>query len=60
MKAQNTDKREYTVPLFERIQLDNEISLALESIPTDVPPTGPGEFVQAEHFNNDSFKNNMG
>ena len=49
-------KREYTAPLIERVQLDNEISLALES-----PPLGPGESMNSipEYFNNDPFKTNI-
>jgi hypothetical protein len=59
METQNIEKREYSAPLIERIQLDNEISLALESTPSDVPPLGPGGFGQAEHFNNDPFHTNI-
>ena len=62
MKTQieNTAKRIYIVPQIEQIKLDNEISLALESV-NPAPPLGPGEFGQApEHFNNDPFKNNLG
>jgi hypothetical protein len=49
-------KRTYSSPQIERIQLDNEISLTLESN----PPTGPGEARAPEYFNNDPFKNNVG
>jgi hypothetical protein len=51
------EKREYTAPLIERIQLDNDISLALES----PPPVGPGESMNSipEYFNNDPFKSNI-
>jgi len=59
-KKENTIKRTYLTPQIERIQLDNEISLALESSPSEVPPFGPGEFGQSEHFNNDPFKTNLG
>lgn len=55
MKTQieNTAKRTYLAPQIERIKLDNEISLALES----TPPEGPGETSQvSEYFNNDPFK----
>lgn len=45
------EKQTYYPPIIERIKLDNEISLALESD----PPFGPGE----ESFNNVSeFSNN--
>lgn len=33
MKTENIDKREYFPPIITYIQLDNEISLALESDP---------------------------
>jgi len=52
-----SQKRTYSTPQIERIQLDNEISLVLESTS---PPTGPGwgQNLQApEHLNNDPFKN---
>jgi hypothetical protein len=58
MNTQNKDKRAYTVPLIERILLDNEISLILESD----PPFGPDESISytPEYFNNDPFKSNVG
>jgi hypothetical protein len=60
MKTQivNTAKRTYLAPQIERIKLDNEISLALES----TPPEGPGEPTSQapEYFNNDPFKSNLG
>lgn len=59
-KRENTMKSFYITPQIERIQLDNEISLVLASAPSDVPPFGPGEFGQAEHFNNNPFKTNLG
>jgi hypothetical protein len=51
------ENREYTAPMIERVQLDNEISLALES----APPAGPGETMNSmpEYFNNDPFKSNL-
>jgi hypothetical protein len=48
-------KRVYTAPQIERVELDNEISLALES----TPPIGPNEnmfFSAPEYFNHDPFK----
>jgi len=56
MKTQYVEKREYTVPSIEKIKLDNEISLALES----TPPLGPWEVSNnaPEYFNNDPFKDN--
>ncbi len=45
----------YRAPKIERIRLDNEISLALES----TPPTGPSESKAPEYFNNDPFRTNQ-
>jgi hypothetical protein len=47
----------YSAPTVERIELDNEIALQLES----TPPKAPGEarLQVPEYFNNDPFKNNM-
>jgi hypothetical protein len=59
MKTQieNNKKRTYKMPNIERIKIDAEISLALES----TPPEGPDETSQApECFNNDPFKTNLG
>jgi hypothetical protein len=58
MKTQHIEKRNYNAPVIEKIKLDNEISLALES----APPAGPGEGLgkAPEYFNNDPFKTNMG
>ena len=52
------EKRIYSSPKVERIKLDNEISLILES----TPPGGPGESLTSapEYFNNDPFKANLG
>lgn len=54
MKIQNKAKRTYTVPLIEKIQLDNEISLALQS----TPPTYENVIQKnaPEFLNNDPFK----
>jgi hypothetical protein len=50
-------KLTYISPEILRIQLDNEISLALESS----PPAGPLEMTQKmpEYFNNDPFGKNV-
>ena len=47
-------KKKYIAPHIESIQLDNEISLVLES----TPPEGPGEnVVMLQHYkSNDVFK----
>ncbi|MEI6555205.1 MAG: hypothetical protein WCL70_06425 [Paludibacter sp.] len=52
-----TKKQTYTAPLTERIELDNEIALQLES----QPPKAPGEaHLQApEYMSNDPFKTNQ-
>ena len=55
-----SEKKAYFSPQIERISLDNEISLALES----TPAPGPGEpgYVgyAPEQMNNDPFKANLG
>ena len=57
MKKINKTSATYNAPNVERIELDNEIALQLES----TPPKAPGEanFVAPEYFNNDPFKNNQ-
>ena len=56
---QNSKKQAYSTPNIERIELDNEISLTLDSTPT--PPPGPfGQNNAPEYFNNDPFKANLG
>jgi len=51
-------KQIYIVPQVDRIELDNEIALQLESAVT--PPKAPGESMNApEYFNNDPFKANQ-
>ena len=58
MNTTDNAKRPYISPTIERVELDNEISLALESS----PPGGPGEISlnAPEYFNNDPFKTNVG
>lgn len=53
-----TKKRNYLPPIVDKIILDNEISLALESS----PPDGPGEvYNNAPKFlNSNPFKNDIG
>jgi len=48
-------KKNYVAPDITRIELDNEISLVLESSP-DGEPTR----TFLEHFDNDPFKSNLG
>jgi hypothetical protein len=49
----------YIAPSVNRISLDNEISLALES----EPPVGPGgtesQLMAPDYFNTDPFKSNL-
>ncbi len=54
----NTNNNQYNAPQVERIELDNEIALQLES----QPPKAPGEaHLQApEYISNDPFKTNFG
>jgi len=50
------EKQIYSTPIIEKIKLDFEISLALESI----PPNGPGESMSCTpEYLNDPFKSNM-
>ena len=53
-----TQRKAYSTPQVERIELDNEIALQLESGPSQAPPTPPGEARNSapEYFNNDPFK----
>lgn len=54
---ESTEKKVYSSPQIESIQLDNEISLALES---NKPSDEPTNWSKApEHFNNDPFKTNV-
>jgi len=46
------EKKKYIAPRIEWIQLDNEISLALESN----PPVGPDEIVQVLENDSNPFK----
>lgn len=53
----HTEKRVYFAPMVERITLDNDISLQLQS----EPPTGPNEGYNStpKYYNNEPFKSNM-
>ena len=60
MKAniENKIKMTYCPPQIERIRLDNEISLVLQS---DSSPDGDPNWSKAsENFNNNPFKTNLG
>jgi len=58
----NTTKQNYNAPRIERIVLDNEISLTLDST---TPPAAPFESgvigsLAPDYFNVDPFKTNLG
>lgn len=57
MNTLKTEKHVYSSPSIERVTLDNEISLVLQS----APPAGPNEIsaVVPEYFNPDPFKTNI-
>lgn len=42
----------YLPPIIVSVKLDNEISLAMQSL----PPEGPGEGFLHENFNNNPYK----
>jgi len=46
------EKKIYTTPVIEKVNLDNEISLALESLPTK----GPGESLLLDVNSSNPFK----
>ena len=52
--SQTNKKRSYHSPVIEKIMLDNEISLTLDSL----PPTweSKSDLKAPEYFNNDPFK----
>jgi len=60
MQTQPIDKREYIVPFITQIQLDNEISLVLDSTPTPGPGEGSVGSLAPEFLNSDPFKTYMG
>jgi len=51
---ETTEKKVYRSPQIERIALDNEISLVLQS-----PASPPVWSENKEYFNNDPFKTNI-
>jgi hypothetical protein len=57
MKKSKETSATYNAPNVERIELDNEIALQLES----TPPKAPGEanLNAPEYFNNNPFKPNQ-
>ena len=53
----NNKRQIYTAPQLERIELDNEIALQLESTPPKAP--GEAQLKAPEYFSNDPFKTNQ-
>ena len=60
MESSNTHPRLYQAPDLQCIRLDNDISLALESITPEAPGSEPWTTKAEESFSNDPFKTNMG
>ena len=56
-KSANRKKMDYQSPIIERIELDNEIALQLESTPPKAP--GEAQLITPEFFNNDPFITNL-
>lgn len=54
-----TEKKQYVQPEVDRITLDREISLQLESAQPSGEPTAP-EWSSNDYFNNDPYKTNLG
>lgn len=54
MKTQNTKTRKYSTPVIEIIQLDNDISLQLESDPPTYESSN-GIKCSPEHFKESPF-----
>ena len=52
-----TEKKQYAQPLIERVKLDNEISLQLESPSGE--PTDEDWMFSNNYFNNDPYKGNL-
>ena len=53
-----TEKMQYVLPLIERIELDNDISLQLQSLNPSGESTDP-EWSSNDTFNNDPYKGNL-
>ena len=54
------EKKRYSAPYIERLELDNEISLVLQSALPDPGEPGVLSSTSPEYFNNDPFKTNLG
>ncbi len=53
-----TEKKQYVQPVIERIELDNDISLQLQSLNPSGEPTDE-DWLSNEYFNNDPYKGNL-
>lgn len=53
-----TEKKQYVQPNIDRVVLDNEISLQLQSLTPAGEPTDP-EWSSNDTFNNDPYKGNL-
>lgn len=53
-----TEKKQYVQPNIDRVVLDSEISLQLESLKPEGDPSGP-EWSSNDTFNNDPYKGNL-
>lgn len=56
MNTIDNNKRTYITPEVAIIKLDNEISLALQSLPPAGPGEGPGGTYAPEYMKQDPFK----
>jgi len=57
--SNNTEKRIYNAPQVERIDIDKDVSLQLQSTPPIPGGEGLNKTKSPEYFNNDPFKGNM-
>jgi hypothetical protein len=57
MKVQNKKNRNYIAPVIERVELDNEISLTLDSTPPTFETSNKKS--TPEYFNNNPLKTNV-
>ncbi len=54
-KADRIDRQKYSLPIIEKIEIDTDISLQLESS----PPIGPSETNNVEPSQPNPFKNEL-
>lgn len=60
MKTTNKLKREYLSPVIEKVDLDSEVSLTMESTPDYNSDDEVNNINAPDYFNNDPYKNNVG